>query len=343
MSKQLPLVSIIIPVYNVEKYLPECLESVINQIYSKLEIILVDDGSPDKCGEICDKYAAIDSRIKVIHKENGGVSSARNVGIDISTGDWIYFMDSDDTIEKDLIGEALNTALTDGTDMCFFDYDRVYEERNVKQQTILSNKNVFRDMQNIETLITYLSKPGSVCLFIINAKAIRNKIKFDEKISLAEDELFEFKIYCKINSFSYIHKIFYHYRIRSSSACGTTLLQKKYPDMMYHVYRKMKKFIEEENYPDNAIIVPNTRLISRINIVVNIAFQNRFSLKCDYEMIKNYMNTDEYMQARINYDKNTVMGFANKLYVLLKKPNRFFITLIYLLSQIKAAIIKKIR
>lgn len=340
MCKKLPLVSIIIPVYNVEKYLPECLESVINQTYSNLEIILVDDGSPDKCGEICDKYASFDPRIKVIHKENGGVSSARNVGIEASTGEWIYFVDSDDTIEKDLISEALNTALTDGTDMCFFDYDRVYEEKSVKQQSIESNETIFNNVNDIKTFITYLSKPGSVCFFIINSQALKNKIRFDESICMAEDELFEFQIYGEISSFSYIHKVFYHYRIRSSSACGTTLSQKKYPEMMYHVYKKMKNIIEDGNYPDNAIIVSNTKLISRINIVVNIAFQNRFSLKCDYDMIKKYMNTEEYKQARLNYDKNNVLAFVNKLYVLLKKPNRFLITLIYLLTQIKAALIK---
>lgn len=341
MSKQLPLVSIIIPVYNVEKYLPECLESVINQIYSKLEIILVDDGSPDKCGEICDKYAAIDSRIKVIHKENGGVSSARNAGIDISTGDWIYFMDSDDTIEKDLIGEALNTALTDGTDMCFFDYDTIDDKRIIRQTTLKSNENFFQNMNDIKILTLYFSKMGSVCYFITKAECIKNKMKFDETIFFCEDEIFKFQLYSKIASFSYLHKVFYHYRVWSDSAVGKVLKRKDYPFFLYKLYHKFIDIIKSGDYPDNAVIIPNTRLINNINVVVNIAFNYRISLKCDYEMIINYMNTDEYMQARINYDKNTVMGFVNKLYVLLKKPNRFFITLIYLLSQIKAAIIKK--
>lgn len=99
----MPLVSIIIPIYKVEKYLPECLDSVINQTYKNLEIILVDDGSPDNCGKICDEYVETDSRVNVIHKVNGGISYARNAGIEVATGDWIYFMDSDDFIKLDAI------------------------------------------------------------------------------------------------------------------------------------------------------------------------------------------------------------------------------------------------
>lgn len=93
-----PLISIIVPVYKVEQYLDECVQSIRKQTYTNLEIILVDDGSPDRCPEMCDEYARLDSRIKVIHKPNGGLSSARNIGIESSHGEWIYFLDSDDWI-----------------------------------------------------------------------------------------------------------------------------------------------------------------------------------------------------------------------------------------------------
>ena len=99
-----PLVSVIIPVYNVEAYLPECLESVVNQTYTNLEIVLVDDGSPDRCGLICDEYASRDKRIKVIHRLNGGLSAARNSGLEIASGDFICFLDSDDWMDKETIG-----------------------------------------------------------------------------------------------------------------------------------------------------------------------------------------------------------------------------------------------
>ena len=98
-----PLISVIIPVYKVEKYLNKCVDSVLNQTYKNLEIILVDDGSPDKCPEICDEYAKKDDRIKIIHKQNGGLSDARNVGIEKSTGEYITFIDSDDYVDSNYI------------------------------------------------------------------------------------------------------------------------------------------------------------------------------------------------------------------------------------------------
>ena len=96
-------VSAIVPVYNVEKYIYRCVDSILNQTFSDFELILVDDGSPDNCPQICDEYAKKDSRIKVIHKENGGLSSARNAGLDIASGEWISFIDSDDWIHKDYL------------------------------------------------------------------------------------------------------------------------------------------------------------------------------------------------------------------------------------------------
>ena len=96
------LISVIVPIYNVEKYLDKCIESIVNQTYKNLEIILVDDESPDNCPEICDKWAERDSRIKVIHKENGGAGSARNAGIEASSGEWIGFVDGDDWIEPNM-------------------------------------------------------------------------------------------------------------------------------------------------------------------------------------------------------------------------------------------------
>ena len=103
------LISVIIPVYKVEKYLSKCVESIINQTYKNLEIILVNDGSPDNCGEICDEYAKKDSRIKVIHKENGGLSDARNAGIEIASGQYIAFVDSDDYIASNMYERMYET------------------------------------------------------------------------------------------------------------------------------------------------------------------------------------------------------------------------------------------
>ena len=106
----MPKISIVIPVYKVEKYIGVCIESVQNQTLKDIELILVDDGSPDKSGEICDQYASKDDRIKVIHKKNGGVGQARNDGLDLATGEWIIFCDSDDWLETNALEELVKSG-----------------------------------------------------------------------------------------------------------------------------------------------------------------------------------------------------------------------------------------
>ncbi len=109
-----PLISVVIPVYKVEKYLRECVDSVINQTYKNLDIILVDDGSPDKCPAICDEYAEKDTRVRVIHRKNGGLSAARNSGIDIARGEYITFIDSDDYVSRVYVEQLYFTLKTSG-------------------------------------------------------------------------------------------------------------------------------------------------------------------------------------------------------------------------------------
>ena len=112
------LVSVIVPVYNVEKYLKDCLESIINQTYKNIEIILVDDGSKDNSGKICDEFANLDNRIKVIHKENGGLSDARNFGLNNAHGEWVMFIDSDDYIDITMIDKLIKASFDKELVMC---------------------------------------------------------------------------------------------------------------------------------------------------------------------------------------------------------------------------------
>ena len=116
MNMVTPLISVIVPVYNVETYLPQCIESLLNQKYQNLELLLIDDGSSDGSGAICDRYERLDKRVKAFHKENGGVSSARNLGLDHACGEWIAYVDSDDYVSPDYL-QDLYTALQPGTDL----------------------------------------------------------------------------------------------------------------------------------------------------------------------------------------------------------------------------------
>ena len=129
------LVSIIIPVYNIEKYMPNCIDSVLCQTYSNLQIILVDDGSTDGCGTICDAYAEKDSRIVVIHKENGGVSSARNMGLEYVKGTYVTFLDSDDAYAPCWIEKLVNAMESVDADVAVGNYRRVYENKETGAQS----------------------------------------------------------------------------------------------------------------------------------------------------------------------------------------------------------------
>ena len=146
-----PLISIIIPVYNVEKYLKECLNSVINQTYTNLEIILVDDGSTDSSGQMCDEFAKKDNRIKVIHKQNGGLSSARNAGLDVMSGEYLAFVDSDDMVDEAYIATLFDLIKKYDTKiaMCYFQkFKNTKDIENFKnldcKYFVLSSEEVFK-------------------------------------------------------------------------------------------------------------------------------------------------------------------------------------------------------
>ena len=127
------LISIIVPVYKVEKYLQECVTSIQNQTYRNLEIILVDDGSPDKSGKLCNEYAKRDSRIKVIHKVNGGLSSARNAGLKIAKGEYIGFVDSDDYIRKNMYEKLLDACIQNKTEIAACNYNYIINGNEKKR------------------------------------------------------------------------------------------------------------------------------------------------------------------------------------------------------------------
>ena len=149
---KLPLVSVIVPCYQVEKYLPTCIDSILRQTYSRLEILLVDDGSPDRCGEICDAYALKDDRIKVIHKQNGGLSDARNVAIDQAKGEWITFIDSDDFVADSYVETLYGLAMEYGSDCSVCRFMSIKEGDVVDSHRVTPSKEVFSPLKAVELM-----------------------------------------------------------------------------------------------------------------------------------------------------------------------------------------------
>ena len=230
-------VSIIVPVYKVEKYIGQCVESIQKQSFSDIEVILVDDGSPDKSGNICDEYAKNDTRIKVIHKKNGGVSAARNDGLKIATGEYVIFADSDDYLPKTAIEELYNTVVKYKADVVIGDIILVYEDKE-KYAHFFEKPFYTRKKTDIDNLIKtnfyanycpnpYLGKPafgyGSPCNKLVKRSLVtRAKISFDLRVKGIFDDI----IYCayvlaNAESVAYTDKAVYYYRMLDTSITQT--------------------------------------------------------------------------------------------------------------------------
>ena len=224
MSK--PLVSIIIPVYNVELYLSKCIDSILAQSFTDWECILVDDGSKDKSGSICDNYALKDNRIKVIHLNNSGVSVARQVGIDNVCGEYSIHVDPDDWIESNMLEELYNKAKSDDADMVICDY---FKHEDGVQQYINQSPNLLEPIKIIEQMLTTNMYPqlyGSCCNKLVRCSCFNssdNLIRFEpDDLSLGEDVVFNCRLLMStVHRVSYLNKAFYHYEVRSNSLCST--------------------------------------------------------------------------------------------------------------------------
>lgn len=218
-------VSIIIPVYNVEKYISRCIESVLNQTYTNFELILVDDGSPDKSGEICEEYAKTDPRIKVIHKPNGGVSSARNAGLDAASGEYIAFVDSDDFIHPQYLDILTKAIHKSGSDMATLNITRVTNEfkcifTKVCYDTIQYSIHNKPDIQT--NLYNYVYNPSlqnsiTCGLYSVAKSSIFNKIRFINEIKMAEDIEFMVRISPRIRKSIHLNVPFYFYQCDNTS------------------------------------------------------------------------------------------------------------------------------
>lgn len=212
------LVSVIIPIYNVEKYLNRCIESVMNQTYKNLEIVLVDDGSPDQCGNICDTWASKDSRIKVIHKKNGGLSDARNAGMDIAIGEFIAFIDSDDIVHPLFIQYLLETMLEQNADIVECGVRKINTDINFMPK----NKGSIISFTRIEAL-RELIFDGHIRQHVWN-KLYRKRVIVDIKFPVGkinEDEFWTYKVVGKAEKICKIENELYGYFQREGSIMGT--------------------------------------------------------------------------------------------------------------------------
>mgnify|MGYP002702625549 CR=1 FL=1 len=204
-----PAISVIVPVYKAEKYLHRCVDSLLAQTFTDFEVLLIDDGSPDRSGEICDGYAAGDNRVRVFHKKNGGVSSARQFGIDNARGEYSIHADPDDWVEPDMLEELYKVAKKDGTDadmvICDFYVNFGKKQTYRKQEpSDLNNKVIGREL--------FQQLHGSCWNKLVRRACYsENNIEFPERISFCEDVIFNVRLLQHAQCIRYVPRAFYHY------------------------------------------------------------------------------------------------------------------------------------
>jgi glycosyltransferase involved in cell wall biosynthesis len=224
------LISIIIPVYNMEKYLDRCLHSVLNQTYENLEIILVDDGSTDNSPNMCDNYALKDGRIKVVHKENGGLSDARNAGIRIATGDYIGYVDSDDWIEPNMYECMYKACAGNNAQLAVCRYFREYDDKTVNDGT--SKVEIFSRDEILNIYIT--DKDGYMVYNSVWSKLFKRELvegMLFPKGKNSEDIMYTTRAFCKLDKAAYIDTCLYHYVIdRKDSIMNVDKTQRMFRD-----------------------------------------------------------------------------------------------------------------
>lgn len=245
MQEKMKLVSVIIPVYKVEKYLDKCVQSVVEQSYGNLEIILVDDGSPDGCPAMCDNWAKRDDRIKVVHKANGGLSDARNAGLDVATGEYVTFLDSDDWVAKNFVETCLENTIKYDSDVTCIKYKIVYTRGNYES----GGTGEVKLFDKKDDIISLIWADNNAVFHIawgkLYKKSIFNGLRF--KVGrINEDEFICPHILHRANKYVYIDKEMLFYYQRPDSIMHGKFTRKRLDG--YEACKEQNSLIKE-NYP----------------------------------------------------------------------------------------------
>jgi len=300
------LISVIVPVYNVEKYLERCLDSIIHQTYTHLEIILVDDGSPDRCPEICDEYAEMDSRIIVIHKENGGISDARNVGMDAATGEWITFVDSDDWIEPEHIMSMIE--LHENTSCIMVsDVNRIAES----QERIIAKFIYQRSESTInESVFGYVWNK-------LYPRSLIDGIKFDRDVRYAEDLIYNLSILERAPVYRYSGKATYNYVMREGSILSENITIKKIDNFIVFVteYTELLKKIFKTTETFEKVYNRNIGNLC-CNILCELTISETFKFCEKRSLIKKIMRTVCYKKIKLKYANHNLLRLLSLSTVL---------------------------
>lgn len=316
------LVTVVVPIYNVEKYLKKCVDTIINQTYQNLEIILVDDGSTDSSGKIADDYQVIDKRISVIHKENGGLSDARNAGMKIATGDYVCFIDSDDYVELDMIENAMKMITPQNLNVVIWGFYVDTEDDNgnlTKRSEHVLNQNVVdidKNINEIEIDLNFLNHLGYAWNKLYNLNFLKKyNFEFEKGLSAIEDGEFNTRVFQKIDKFGIISKAFNHYIQRNRETLGN----KKYDNILDLNIRSCngtKNLLNvwkiDKNKTEN-LLCQQYLLISKGYIKDIVINEKLYNVK-KIEKIEKLLNIPEIKKA---FKNKKIQSKKNKIYSFL--------------------------
>lgn len=281
------LVSIIVPIYNAEKYLDSCIQSVLRQTYTNWELILIDDGSTDKSGRIAEEYGFADERITVFHQKNLGVSLARNQGIDEATENYVVFLDADDELIEDCLAKTVNIAEETNAD--------VVAGRSCENQELFQDRIIWTGAEALENSLKDHLFTYSACAKLIRREFI-GKTRFTPDIRINEDSYFVFQLLCKQNVFVLTNDVIYFYRANSESS-SRTVFSEKYFDILKVSDLKYKKI--EEQFPQMHDLAKNMLLKARMNVLRILAVRTRDEYRDVEKKLLEYIldNKEDYIPS----------------------------------------------
>lgn len=315
-----PLISVIVPIYNVEKYIRECVDSIINQNYRNIEVLLIDDGSPDNSAVIIDEYSKKDKRVKVLHKQNGGLSDARNYGIENAIGEYLMFIDGDDfLLGTDCIEKIVNSINKTRADIIQYKKVYWYNTNNIKYDNDLQCLNSV----NIIDTLSRLNKNGAIsvsaCDKVIKRSLINeNSIRFKKGL-LCEDILFSYQLYLIVKDIELLNENIYAYRQLREGSISTSKTKKSF-DSLYEIIKFWLNF----SYPNTKYKDLYFNLISYWYLIL------RTDYPVEYYSKESTMFFKKYDEVMIKYNKNHKIQMAYVIYRIFGYENMLKIIKCYL-------------
>ncbi|HEY5587898.1 MAG TPA: glycosyltransferase [Candidatus Paceibacterota bacterium] len=339
-----PLVSIIVPIYKVEKYLDKCINSLLNQTLKNIEIILIDDGSPDNCPQMCDEYQKVDNRIKVIHKHNEGQGYARNCGLKIATGEYIAYVDSDDYIDFNMYENLYTIANQNNFDVVYCGVNRVSSNLHFTKFKKVDKLLIFIGIDEIKGFLLNMvgTKPNcsedihfsvSACLGIYSHKIIDNfSIIFEsERLFISEDTLYNISFLSKSKKIGFVPETYYHYRQHDKSFCHSYIEGKYFKEKIF--YLEINKRLNNIMDIDDFILRTTRTFIGNVRSVISVEVANIG--KNSFNKVRDNIKTicaDEFLQEILIQYPVKELPLLQKIFIifLIKKYIICIILLCYI-------------